>query len=231
MASEKKSLVSCIKCIPSQSELKKKRPPEPDQFSPDIIKSTVLQEINKYRRMHCACPLQLQEKLMEQAQAWADYLAQKNLLETSPKPIYGQNIMCAHKAMFCVPRMIKLWYQEKYEYNFLKPGFDLYTGHFTQLVWWATQYLGVGVASNEKRIWIVCYFNPPGNVRGLYKNNVLPRKLMLSDSESEDEKKRHRHAKSLYKKLVELEAKLPRARCYEYMKAPCQRRRSFIGAA
>jgi len=41
---------------------------------------------------------------------------------------------------------MKLWYQEKYNYDYFKPGFNLYTGHFTQMVWRETEFLGVGVA-------------------------------------------------------------------------------------
>lgn len=68
-------------------------------------------------------------------------------METRPLPKYGENIMRARKDIFCVKKLLKLWYQEKYHYDYLKPGFGLYTGHFTQMVWQRSQYLGVGVAS------------------------------------------------------------------------------------
>ncbi|KAH8324266.1 hypothetical protein KR074_002680, partial [Drosophila pseudoananassae] len=158
-------------------------PPEP--FAPEIVRSAVLKETNKYRKMHCACVMKMDKDVTKHAQEWADHLASKNLLETRPLPAYGENIMCARKDLFCVKKLMKLWYQEKYHYDYLKPGFGLYTGHFTQMVWQSSQYLGVGVASDKTHVWLVCNYHPAGNIRRFFKINVLPRKLFLSESDME----------------------------------------------
>ncbi|XP_032307631.1 uncharacterized protein LOC6498102 [Drosophila ananassae] len=149
------------------------------------IRSEVLKESNKYRKMHCACIMKLDNAVTKHAQEWAEYLAAHNLLETRPLPKYGENIMRARKDLFCVKKLLKLWYQEKYHYDYLKPGFGLYTGHFTQMVWQRTQYLGVGVASDKTHVWLVCNYHPAGNTRRFFKSNVLPRKLFLSESDME----------------------------------------------
>ncbi|KAI8042994.1 Golgi-associated plant pathogenesis-related protein 1 [Drosophila gunungcola] len=160
---------------------------ESPNFRPKAIKHSVLKETNKYRKLHGANPLKMDKELSFYAQEWANHLACKNLLETRPLPLYGENIMSVRRSLFNVDRIIKLWYQEKYNYDYLKPGFNLYTGHFTQMVWCDTEYLGVGVATNIFRIWIVCNYNPPGNISGHFRENVLPRKLILIESDLEAE--------------------------------------------
>ena len=48
------------------------------------------------------------------------------------------------------------------------------TGHFSQVVWAASTQLGVGLATNRGKVVVVCNYDPPGNYRGRYKENVLP---------------------------------------------------------
>ncbi|XP_068151974.1 uncharacterized protein [Drosophila tropicalis] len=207
-------LVNCLapKCRPTNEDEKAKEEKEnatcqnaePELTEKEIkaIKRAVLKETNRYRRMHCACPLIMDDKISSYAQEWAEHLASKNMLETRPIPKYGENIMCARKPLFCVERMMKLWYQEKYNYDFIRPCFDIYAGHFTQMVWWETQLLGIGMASNDYRMWIVCNYHPAGNIRGHFKENVLPRKLLLSDSDIEMDKMKK-------SKEISIQAKCP----------------------
>ncbi|XP_017130160.1 Golgi-associated plant pathogenesis-related protein 1 [Drosophila elegans] len=171
----------------SKNTLRKFVKSESSNFRPKAIKLSVLKENNKYRKLHGANPLKMDKELSLYAQEWANHLACRNLLETRPLPLYGENIMSVRRPLFSVERIIKLWYQEKYNYDYLKPGFNLYTGHFTQMVWGETKYLGVGVATNNFCIWIVCNYNPPGNIGGHFRENVLPRKLILIESDSEAE--------------------------------------------
>ncbi|EDW87363.1 venom allergen 5 [Drosophila yakuba] len=159
------------------------------------IKQTVLRETNKYRRLHNANPLKMDEKLCSYAQQWADQLADHNKLETRPAPLYGENIVCVRRSKFSVEQILKLWYQEKYNYDYLKPGFNLYTGHFTQLVWRQTEFLGVGVACDVRSIWIVCNYDPPGNVSDHFTENVLPRKLLLKSDLDAEETRESKHHK------------------------------------
>lgn len=48
-------------------------------------------------------------------------------------------------------------------------------GHFTQLVWASSRELGVGKArSRQGKTVVVAMYRPPGNVCGLFEENVLP---------------------------------------------------------
>ncbi|CRK97387.1 CLUMA_CG010777, isoform A [Clunio marinus] len=48
-------------------------------------------------------------------------------------------------------------------------------GHFTQIVWKNTKYMGVGKSvSRTGKIFVVAFYYPPGNITGEFQNNVLP---------------------------------------------------------
>lgn len=68
------------------------------------------------------------------------------------------------------------WYNEVDYYNFDQPGFSLKTGHFTQLVWYTSERLGVGISYNRarSRVVVVAQYSPAGNYEGEYQDNVLP---------------------------------------------------------
>jgi hypothetical protein len=68
-----------------------------------------------------------------------------------------------------------MWYDEVGSFDFDEGGFSKKTGHFTQVVWRGTKQIGCGVSQcNGMDVW-VCQYDPPGNVRGQYRDNVLPR--------------------------------------------------------
>lgn len=71
------------------------------------------------------------------------------------------------------------WYQEIKKYNFEKPGFTMSTGHFSQLIWKDSQKLGIAYAQKDGDVYVVANYDPPGNYRGKFKDNVLP---LISDN-------------------------------------------------
>ena len=68
---------------------------------------------------------------------------------------------------------VQAWYDEVHN-----PGYDFSihqtpaTGHFSQLVWKATSY--IGAARSADGVYIVANYAPPGNFAGEYPSNVLP---------------------------------------------------------
>lgn len=73
--------------------------------------------------------------------------------------------------------MVDLWYNEIKDYDFqtAKSKNGNPTGHFTQVVWKASNNLGcgLGINSKDKRFYGVTRYTPTGNLNGLYKTNVL----------------------------------------------------------
>lgn len=66
------------------------------------------------------------------------------------------------------------WYQEIEKYDFQKPGFNMSTGHFSQLIWKGSQKLGIAYAQKNGDVYVVANYDPPGNYHGQFNDNVLP---------------------------------------------------------
>ena len=74
---------------------------------------------------------------------------------------------------------IDSWASEEKKYSYSDASFGEKTGHFTQLVWQNTQRVGCGAVEchndddNGAQGWLlVCEYDPPGNVKGAFKQNV-----------------------------------------------------------
>jgi hypothetical protein len=70
--------------------------------------------------------------------------------------------------------VVAMWYDEVKQYSFRAASVSMKTGHFTQVVWRATTQVGCGRSQcNGLDVWI-CQYDPPGNVQGQFRENVLP---------------------------------------------------------
>lgn len=132
---------------------------------------------NQYRVMHGAVPLNWSPGLANAAQAWAEKIAREgSLSHASREDRYykGENV-CRMSSHFTVDDALRIWYSEKGNYDYDKPGFDLSTGHFTQVVWRDTREVGVGMAKSPdgKLTYMVARYNPPGNILNRFKENVV----------------------------------------------------------
>lgn len=71
--------------------------------------------------------------------------------------------------------MTDMWYEEHDKYRYGNPGFSTNTGHFTQIVWQSSKEMGAGKAvSSSGAQFVVARYQPPGNVRGQFPENVKP---------------------------------------------------------
>lgn len=69
-----------------------------------------------------------------------------------------------------------MWYDEIKDYNFDNPGHFGGTGHFTQVVWVASQEMGVAKAGEGSGTqYVVARYSPAGNLMGHYPENVKPK--------------------------------------------------------
>ena len=64
------------------------------------------------------------------------------------------------------------WYNEIKDYNFNSPGFNMDTGHFTQVVWKSTTKVGFGYAANANSCYVCARYNPAGNMMNAFQDNV-----------------------------------------------------------
>ncbi|KAH8378041.1 hypothetical protein KR093_008655, partial [Drosophila rubida] len=134
----------------------------------------VLNAHNVYRGRHSAPPLVLSTQLSEVATQWANHLLVKNRMEHRPNSDYGENIYWASGGKLNGADVVKSWYNEIKQYNWNRPSFQYNTGHFTQVIWKSSHKLGVGYAKKGNNIYVVCNYDPPGNLMKNFPSNVSP---------------------------------------------------------
>ncbi|KAM4662523.1 uncharacterized protein O3C94_011005 isoform 2-T2 [Discoglossus pictus] len=155
-------------------------------FAQDFLRAN-----NTYRSRHGAKPLQLNPRISQEAQKWAEHLLTLKTLKHSDTS-YGENIWAKSggpNITVTGQEVADTWYKEEKNYNFSKPGYQADTGHFTQMVWKTSKEVGVGLASSGKGMFIVvAQYNPSGNITnpGFYTRNVLPRGSKVTDDDDDE---------------------------------------------
>jgi uncharacterized protein YkwD len=134
----------------------------------------LLEAQNLMRKQHCAPPLAWSDKVAQSARRWADKLEKRGCALEHSRSEYGENLAGGPADGLSPERVARVWYDEIRGYNFRKGSFSMNTGHFTQLVWVSSRHMGCGKATcKDREVW-VCNYDPPGNLQGDYKRNVLP---------------------------------------------------------
>lgn len=141
------------------------------------IQKDVLKRHNKWRRLHGVPPLEHDEKLCRYAQAYAYRLAQTGVIKHRTRIQYGENLFAASANILRLglPVSGKLvvdpWYYEITMWDWGKRS-KKGCGHFTQIIWKKSKRLGTGVATNGKKIFVVCNYDPRGNQNPYFDVNV-----------------------------------------------------------
>ena len=124
---------------------------------------------NAYRANLGLPPLQWSDQLAAKAQGWAEHLDEIGQLEHSGP---GQNLAMAASGTESLTQLVDLWGSEQADFtngNFpdiSTTGNWMDVGHYSQLVWKATTEVGCGVADGNGSEFLVCDYDPPGNVMG-----------------------------------------------------------------
>ena len=146
--------------------------PKPSGLSAEA--QALLDAHNRVRAKHCAPALQWSPKLAQVAQQWANSLRDQGCKFGHSGGRYGENLAGGTSGTLDGQAVTDMWYDEIKLYSFPSGGFSMQTGHFTQVVWKQSTQLGCGVTTcRGMDIW-VCEYDPPGNVQGMFRQNVLP---------------------------------------------------------
>ncbi|CAF1421120.1 unnamed protein product [Adineta steineri] len=146
----------------------------------DDFANATLEQVNNVRVKYNVSPVNLSDQLSTIAQRWANHMAQTGKLEHSPaemrsfgRQILGENYVSTFQTELTASKMVKKWMKERFSYQFGSNG-RRETENFTQLIWRATQDIGVGRARSADGNWWygVVVFDPPGNIANQYANNV-----------------------------------------------------------
>lgn len=143
------------------------------------FEQTMLDMHNADRAKHSASPLTWSPTLASAAASWASGCKWQH----TPNNPYGQNIAAGTASNFGAKDSCTMWYDEISQYNFAKGLYSDATGHFTQMVWKGSKKLGcaiqecsasqMGLGSSGSAKYVVCNYDPPGNVIGQFLQNVL----------------------------------------------------------
>ena len=146
-------------------------PPSPIYYQPMPMpiptSNQWLTSINAYRLLHHAPPVQWSATLAQLEQAHTDACVFAHSIDQ-----YGENLGLGYASVIDA---VNAWYNEVNNYDYNNPGFSMNTGHFTQLVWVNTKYIGCSqtVCPQLRATFYGCKFDPPGNYNGQYQTNVL----------------------------------------------------------
>ena len=130
---------------------------------------------NLERRQAGVAALAWDPALAQGAQVYANELARLNLLRHSPKGVrrgLGENLWMGTRDYFRPALMVGAWASER---SMFTPGVfpavsrtrnwaDI--GHYTQMIWPATQRVGCAIAKSASADVLVCRYWPSGNVNG-----------------------------------------------------------------
>jgi hypothetical protein len=138
--------------------------------APSDQNQAILAAHNSYRAQVGVPPLQWSDSLAASAQNWANYLATIGTLQEPG--VGGVNLADATAGTLSVTQLVGLWGNE--QQYFIDGVFpDISTtgnwedaGHYSQMVWRNTTEVGGGLATGQGLDFLVCYYNPAGNVSG-----------------------------------------------------------------
>jgi uncharacterized protein YkwD len=143
-------------------------------FSSASVKTDSLDTHNKYRAEAGVANLVWSSSLAEQAQAWAETLAQNGELSYSTgRDNVGESLAYGSSRSNTVTSFVDAWAEEKEDFieDEIYPACTT-TGdvedvkHYTQMVWELTEQVGCGLAINSGKMYYVCNYYPAGNING-----------------------------------------------------------------
>lgn len=130
---------------------------------------------NEYRRLHQARPLMWNSHLASKAKQRASAC-----LPEHPSVPYKETLFASAESIESSYGRVAVdtWYNEIHHYRFSNNEDEQQdstsTGQFTQLVWRGSRHVGCWLSMCGALRFLVCLYDPPGNVPGSYTENVLP---------------------------------------------------------
>lgn len=139
------------------------------------FRKEVLEIINKYRKEHGVCPLEMNNEINNIAQKYAEHLSYIKDIDYSENifrgGLLGESIYKSFKEISAV-KLVNKWYEESGGYDFANNNPE--PTHFSQMVWKSSKLFGLGIAADlEGEYFFVANYFPIGNIPGQFLSNVF----------------------------------------------------------
>jgi hypothetical protein len=138
----------------------------------DFLQDAIMAH-NDLRARHGVGHVTLDIDLCRIAQAWANQLSITGTKSHSMNG-YGECLFWRPYGPVSGRDPVNAWYEEGKSFRWslmdLQPG----TNNFTQLIWKASKRMGIAIAAGGYGVFVVANYDPPGNIKGQFKENVLP---------------------------------------------------------
>ncbi len=141
----------------------------------DVATSAGINEMvaahNRWRAAVGVPPVVWDAQLAQAAQPWADRLLRLKVLQHTThqqRNNTGENLFWSSNPYTTPTEVVDSWGSEKHYYNYQQNtcAAGQMCGHYTQIVWRATQRIGAAVAKDKFNAYWVCRYSPPGNFVG-----------------------------------------------------------------
>jgi uncharacterized protein YkwD len=154
-------------------------------------RADMLTRHNEYRLQHQVDKLERLSDLESIAQSWAEKIAaDRNLQHSSNKykgNSLGENLYMGPLNDKLGFNTVDLWYNEYPNYDFNNPDWTPGAGHFTQVVWKSSKFLGCGAGCNTNNYcYVCCNYYPAGNYLTQFDKNVFPKSSTAPDTSAPD---------------------------------------------
>lgn len=141
-------------------------PPPADAAPPGSLSREMLAAHNAVRARVGDPPLAWSVRLAAAAQEWASRLIATGAFQHRPEDPYGENLYAISGGAASPWQVVDAWAAEASNYDVRSNTCAGVCGHYTQIVWRATRFVGCAIATDpEREVW-VCEYDPPGNVVG-----------------------------------------------------------------
>lgn len=151
-------------------------PDRPQLRDPELMRVTMMRGHNRERAQWHVPPLAWDEDLAADARSYARELARSGVLRHSARSSRpreeGENLWMGVRGAFTYEDMIDTFLDERRYYvarplpNISSTGNWHDVGHYSQIIWRTTTAMGCGLASSDNYDFLVCRYNPAGNVWG-----------------------------------------------------------------
>ncbi len=149
--------------------------PAPNAGDASTFETRLLATHNRERASYGSAPLRWDPKLAIAAASYGPALSAMGRLQHSSRvnrPGQAENLWMGTRGSYPPEAMVGAWIGEK---RYFRPGIfpnvsssanwqDV--GHFTQLVWKETTYVGCAVHRDARWDYLICRYSPKGNVDG-----------------------------------------------------------------